>query len=238
MPNSWFQFREFRVDQASAAFKVGTDACLLGAWAPVTGVDTALDIGTGSGVIALMLAQRAEKALIHAIEPDEGSYLQATGNFKTSPWSDRLMCFHTTLQDFVLSHGSFYDLVVSNPPFFAGSTKNRDARKAAARHEENLSLDTLLSLGRKMITSRGKLAVILPFERRKDFEKLVANYGWHEQLLLYLRPTAGKVFHRFMSEVAQYKPETVIKEEMTLFRLHNHYTPEAAKLLQPFYLKL
>lgn len=237
MANSWFQFRQFRIDQARAAFKVGTDASLLGSWTPAAGASTILDIGSGTGVIALMLAQRNPHALIDAIEPDTDSYLQASENFASSPWSSRLRCFHTSLQDYAPAAGA-YDLVVSNPPFFAGSTKNPDTRKSSTRHEETLSLETLLEISHKLLGDRGQLALILPFERRKDFETTCARQGWHEQRCLRIRPTAYKPFHRFISVIATREAGHTEVSEITLFLSHNLYTPEAAELLKPFYLRL
>lgn len=237
MANSWFQFREFRIDQARAAFKVGTDAALLGSWIPVATARTILDIGCGTGVVALMLAQRNPDALVDAIEPDMDSYLQAAENFASSPWPLRLRCFHTSLQDLAPATGT-YDLIVSNPPFFAHSTKNPDTRKSSTRHEETLSLETLLALSGKLLNDHGQLALVLPFERRKDFEDICVRYGWHEHRCLNVRPTAYKPFHRFISVITRQRAAHAEVSEMTLFLSHNVYTPETTELLKPFYLKL
>ncbi len=146
-----FYFKQFTVQQDRCAMKIGTDGVLLGAWAEVTGARQVLDIGTGSGVIALMLAQRAEKALIHAVEVDEDAYGQACENVQAAPWAGRMSVFHAAIQDYVQTSGQQYDLIVSNPPFFSGGTFSASQDRNSVRHTVKLPHGDLLQAVRKLL---------------------------------------------------------------------------------------
>src|SRR5664280_2075596 len=120
--NKWFEFKQFRVEQSKAAMKVGTDGVILGAWTSVDNASRILDVGTGTGLIALMLAQRSNAA-IDAVEIDDDAYCEAKFNFEQSPWKERLKIFHSDFNAFSKEYGHQYDLIVSNPPFFIDSLK-------------------------------------------------------------------------------------------------------------------
>jgi len=140
MPNTWFRFKQFTIEQEHAAMKVGTDGVLLGAWASAPGAGSrVLDIGTGTGLIALMMAQRTKDAAVDALEIDPSSASQAKENFQNSPWKKRLRCFPSSFQDFSSQCRKQYDLIVCNPPFFSGSKKTASKSKNLARHDDSLS---------------------------------------------------------------------------------------------------
>ena len=144
--------------------KVGTDGVLLGAWAPIIQQPySILDIGTGTGIIALMLAQRSNAAQIDALEIDEKTYEQATNNFENSPWNDRLFCFHAGLDEFMEEPEDEYDLIVSNPPFYAEDYKTNDDQRDLARFQDALPFEDLIEAADLLLSENGIFAVIIPF---------------------------------------------------------------------------
>lgn len=237
MANSWFDFKQFRVEQENAAFKVGTDACLLGAWLKPKNAQHILDIGTGSGVIALMLAQKST-ALIEAIELDQLSSDQAEDNFVKSPWTERLRVSHIDLNDFVSKTNTKYDLIVCNPPFFAGSTKNIESRMSAARHEEYLSLESLLIHSYSLTNDIGQLALVMPFERLVQIEQECKKRKWFIERKLSVRPKKDREFNRVIVLLSKNKNTKMDCEELTLHTDNHTYTQEAKQLLKPYYLNL
>ncbi len=181
-----FRFRQFVVAHDRCAMRVNTDAVLLGAWCPLP--DEApepriLDIGTGSGVIALMLAQRCPAARITAIDIDEPSALQAADNFRCSPWPDRLTAQHISLQDFTPplkgGRGDSFNLILSNPPYFRNALRNPDPRRSDARHTDTLSFDDLCRCSATLLSDDGTLALILPADAEADILATAARYGLH-----------------------------------------------------------
>jgi len=162
MSNPYFRFKQFTVYHDLCAMKVGVDGVLLGAWADCRNIRYGLDVGTGSGLIALMLAQRSE-ARIHAIDIDENACKQAEINFNNSPFRDRLSVESGAFQDF--SSSRRYDLIVSNPPYFAHSLKSPDKNRSFARHNDHLPLEVLIKKSASLLAPQGKAAFIIPFDR-------------------------------------------------------------------------
>ncbi len=156
-----FKFKQFTIVHGNCPAKVGTDGVLLGAWADVLGIRTALDVGTGSGVIAVMLAQRNEKAAIKGLEIQADCCTVAAENFRNSPWAKRLSLVRSTLQDFSINERHSFDLIISNPPYFHG-TKPKTKGKQWFRHSENLPHRELLRAGDRLLSGKGRLCVILP----------------------------------------------------------------------------
>ena len=178
--NLGFQFKQFFVAHDRCAMKVGTDGVLLGAWAePAVSIQPSafriLDVGTGSGLVALMLAQRFPEAHIDAIDIDEAAVEQAAENFAASPWSDRLHAFHARLQEWQ-SH-SVPSLIVSNPPYFQNSLKNPDKGRELARHTDTLSYEELLYHSARLLSEHGRLAIILPAEAEQEIRTLAAQHS-------------------------------------------------------------
>jgi len=139
MTNKSFQFKQFGIQQDKAAMKVGTDGVLLGAWVSLASKPLSiLDIGAGTGLIALMMAQRSDAELIDAIEINDEAYEQAVENFENSDWGDRLFCYHASLQEFSDEIDDTYDLIISNPPFYTSTYKELSKERALARHAESL----------------------------------------------------------------------------------------------------
>ena len=179
-----FRFKQFYIEDSKCAMKVGTDGVLLGAWAPTNPLTTnpltrILDVGTGSGLIALMLAQRFPLAQIDAIDMDEAAVEQASNNFCSSPWTERLHAYHSPLQEWRMvngkcPNGKWYDLIVSNPPYFQNSLKNPDKGRQTARHTDTLSYAELIKHSARLLEEDGVLALILPAESEKEVRGLAA----------------------------------------------------------------
>ena len=188
MSNPFFKFQQFIVRHDRCAMKVGTDGVLLGAWAePAVSIQPSafsiLDVGTGSGLVALMLAQRFPKAHIDAIDIDKAAIEQAAENFAASPWSDRLHTFHARLQDWQIVHHTSsprtlpYSLIVSNPPYFQNSLKNPDKGRQTARHTDTLSFSELIHHSTRLLSENGILALILPAEAESEVCELAQAEG-------------------------------------------------------------
>ena len=210
MASACFRFKQFTVWHDRCAMKVGTDGVLLGAWCPVgelrslgveefrtSGVPTkVLDAGTGSGLIALMLAQRIQGAQITAIDIDAGAVEQAKYNFGVSPWSDRLECYQQALQE--LEGEGLYDLIVSNPPYFQDSLKNPDTQRAMARHTDTLSYEELLKHGARLLTKEGIIALVLPIEAEQQIITLAQSLCLYPTHITHVYPKPGKAANRLL----------------------------------------
>jgi tRNA1Val (adenine37-N6)-methyltransferase len=190
-----FNFKQFSISHANSSMKVGTDAILLGSWVDVSETETILEIGTGCGIIALMLAQRSN-AIIDAIDIDKGSIEEAASNFKNSPWPERLHAHHVSLQNFLNDSNVKYDLIVSNPPYFQNSLLPAKENLKFAKHNVTLSYNELLRSSAQLLNPNGRFVVILPQETTGHFIKLAGSslLFLHHQLITF--PTPNKVANR------------------------------------------
>ena len=184
-----FKFKHFTIDDSHCAHKVGTDGVLLGAWA--AGGNRVLDIGTGSGLIALMMAQRFAEAQVEGLEMDEASARQAAENFACSPYAARTVVRHGRLQDFVCP-AEHYDAIVCNPPFFVRSLRNPDERKAHARHEDSLPFEVLFESASRWLRSEGELSVIVPCEILEDITHKAKTFNLLPTQLILVKTTPHK----------------------------------------------
>ncbi|MFQ8827272.1 MAG: tRNA1(Val) (adenine(37)-N6)-methyltransferase [Alistipes sp.] len=188
MANDYFAFKRFTVRQPRSAMRVGTDGVLLGAWCdPAPADGRMLDVGTGTGVIALILAQRNPSARIDAVEIDEGGCLDAEGNFAASPWAGRLTLYRRPFADFAAGCPVRYDRIVSNPPYFVASLQSPDPARTAARHAESLSYADLAAGAARLLVPSGRLSVILPVETACDFAALALSEGLYRVRTLAVR---------------------------------------------------
>jgi tRNA1Val (adenine37-N6)-methyltransferase len=234
-----FQFKQFTITQDRCTMKVGTDGVLLGAWSDATGAANILDIGTGTGLIAIMLAQRATSATIHAVEIDEEACAQAAENIKTSPWADRLHAFHSSIQDFAKQSNQKYDLIVSNPPFFSGGTFSHSQDKNSVRHTIKLPHGDLLTVVRSLLAPHGKFCMILPQMEGLRFREMANNYGIYCTKLVEVVPKLGKPVERLLLQFELVNQPT---EKSQLF-IHNSdtandWSAEYRQLTGDYYLKL
>lgn len=194
MANSWFQFQQFRVQQDRCAMKISTDAVLLGSLAQNPSPSQILDIGTGTGVIALMLAQRFPEAQVTALEIDRAAATQADENFKESPFAERLKLIPSSLQEF--STDWSFDLIVSNPPYFPDHLKSSDPKRNLALHTDSLSFEALLHHASQLLTPSGQFWVILPPRQMGDFCKLAEEALLFPNSKIQIQDTTSKPVHR------------------------------------------
>ncbi len=230
-----FRFKQFSVKHDRCAHKVGTDAVLLGAWVDVTGVNRILDIGTGSAVIALMMAQRsALHTHIDAIDISTEDCEQAKENVATSPWPNKVEVKNCALQKF---ESDSYDLIVSNPPFFIDSAKPPAEERTRARHTESLPPEDLLINARRLITSQGKLCLILPITEALSFIALAKHLGWHGTRLCEFRARDTKPVERLLFQL-QLNDHEIKKESLILYEYDEEWTTDYKDLTRDFYLKI
>lgn len=239
MANNYFRFKQFKVVQDLCAMKVGTDGVLLGAWAPVNENDEyMLDIGCGSGLIALMLAQRNLKAKITGIDIDAGAALQSSLNFLNSPWPDRLRAEHLSLQQFALNCKQRYDLIVSNPPYFTNSLKAPDKARNTARHNDSLNSNELLRISSLLLKETGRICLILPVEEGELCFKTAANYNLYLRQQVKVLPKPESKVKRLILEFVK-TPCECMHSEITIESEQRHvYSEDFSMLVKDFYLKL
>ena len=236
MSNSWFQFKQFRIEQQRTALKVGTDGVLLGAWCDVSGCSTILDVGCGSGLIALMLAQRSGGS-ITAVEIDPESGLDASFNFESSPWRDRLKLHLVDFKEFQQPGPGLFDLVVSNPPFFQQSLKSADQATAIARHDCALTYRQLIIHSKRVLNVSGRLAVILPADSFWDFREEARLSGFYLRRKTEVIPKAGKAIKRVLAEFSQVAGFTAT-DELVILTETGDYSTSFQALTREFYLNL
>lgn len=235
--NSYFQFKQFRIVQERSAMKVGMDGVLVGAWANASEANRILDIGSGTGLIALMLAQKNSLARIDAIEIDRDACEEAIFNVQQSNWSNRINVFRQSFQEFAAKTDNKYDLIVSNPPFFSNGVKAPEENRAQARHADALPLDVLISGAANLLQENGRIALILPAEQLQEVEDLAKNNGLYLSRLCQIKPNPVKSDFRILVEMTN-KPTTLQEENLMIeFEKHHDYTPEYRALTRDFYLK-
>jgi tRNA1Val (adenine37-N6)-methyltransferase len=235
MANSFFSFKQFTVYQDKSIFKVGTDGVLLGAWAEVAGKKRMLDIGTGNGLVALMLAQRSESE-IFAIEPDYESFLQAIDNFRKSRWAERLQIENCSLQDYSAGDIKF-DLIVTNPPFFIDSLKNPDPLKSSARHDISLTHRDILEGAGRLLGLNGELQLILPYAEGTLFIAEAQEYEFYCNRILKIKPTPSSEIRRLLISFSRNKTKPD-ERFLTIEKGKRHeFTEDYINLTREFYLK-
>lgn len=228
-----FRFKQFSVSNVRSALKVGTDAVLLGAALTLRPEDRcALDLGTGTGVIALMAAQRGPQLHITGIDIDEASALEAAENFANSPWAERLTALHQDALNFRAEHR--FDVIFSNPPYFESSLKNPDRREATARHNDTLSLSSICRLASELLGEHGRLSLILPADTLLNLRRIAASWGLFPFRILMIHTTEKKPAKRVIVEFSRQKTE--VEEEKLVLLSSGEKTDEYINLTQEFYL--
>jgi len=231
-----FHFKQFSIEQTRTPMKVGTDGVLLGAWCTCGPVGNALDIGTGTGVISLMIAQRNPTAKITGIDPDPNAIAEARRNFLNSPWSERLEAIETKLQEF--DRMSEFDLIVSNPPFFENSLKPPSNGRTTARHTVSLAPKELVA-ATALLSKTGVLSGIYPVDTFDSFDKLMTEINFHPQRVTFVKPTPNKETHRVLFEYKEGKENIPATSELIIEQAgRHHYSDEYIELTKDFYLKM
>lgn len=233
-----FSFKKFKIDQDRCAMKIGTDGVLLGAWTTIAHSPASiLDIGSGTGVIALMLAQRSTAKVIDAIEIDSDAYEQSVENFEMSPWGDRLYCYHAGLDEFVEEVDDQYELIVCNPPFYTESVASGNLARDQARQSDFLPFHELVEGVSKLLTQDGFFTTIIPFKEKDTFIALAATVGLFPNACLSVKgnPTAAikRVLLSFSKSNKSYK-----EDELVIETDRHSYTADYVKLTKDFYLKM
>ncbi len=216
--------------------KVGTDGILLGAWADVEGASTMLDIGAGTGLIAIMLAQRAQDAQIHAVEIDEAACAQAAVNMAQSPWADRLQAIRASIQEYAKMTRRQYDLIVSNPPFFSGGTFTQSQDKTSVRHTIKLPHGDLLTSVRSLLAAKGKFCAVLPNMEGLRFQEMASTYGLFCTKMTAVKPLHDRPVERLLLQFEREEKGMEKSELVIQFEGANNWTDEFRALTGMFYL--
>ena len=236
---SVFQFKQFSVNQDQTAMKIGTDGVLLGAWTPIeNNPKSVLDIGTGTGIIALMLAQRSDAEQIDALEIDESAYEQAVENFENSPWGDRLFCFHAGLDEFVDDPEDEYDLIVSNPPFFSEEYRSENEQRDLARFQGAMPFEELVEAADLLLSENGIFSVIIPFNEEDRFIELCAEVELFPIKVTRVKGSPNTKIIRSLLAFKRYELAVLTADELVIEISRHEYTPEYISLTKDFYIKM
>lgn len=236
MANTWFQFKQFKVEQGKTAMKVGTDGVLLGAWANVNGAASILDVGTGTGLIALMVAQRNAEAAVTAIDIDSDAVDQALENVATSRWRERIAVTNADYGTFRQGELELFDLIVSNPPYFKQSLKPDQKSRAIARHDHKLPHETLIERSVDLLTPAGRLSVILPYVEGSVFIAMAAAKGLFCIRKTNVYPTPDGGIKRLLLEFSKVQQVLIENDLVVEDRGRHLYSKDYLSLTGDFYL--
>lgn len=249
MSSKPFQFKEFTIAQDRCAAKIGTDGVLLGVWTSLNNdPDSILDIGTGTGVIALILAQRSSAKIIDALELEDNAYEQAAENFENSLWADRLFCYHAHLHEFALEMDEQYDLIVCNPPFYKSTYQTENQARNQARFEDAMPFNLIVGAIMKLLSQKGIFAIILPFEEEEDIIKLCAQGNLIPSRITRVKGNIKAPIKRSLLEFRfqesscsdiENTPHTITQPTELIIEKERHvYTEQYLNLAQDFYLNM
>lgn len=230
-----FDFKQFSVHHDRTIMKVGTDGVLLGAWADVSNATRILDVGTGSGVIALMLAQRSNSEVqIDAIDISQDACEQARENIFQSPWPKKISVTHMSIQEY---DSEPYDLIISNPPFFSNSYKPPSSGRIVARHTETLTHTELLTHSKRLLQPTGRLNLVLPETEANHLKTLAENSNWFCTRKCVFRSRISKPPERVLMEL-KLEAAPINMQELTLYEIDQEWSEGYRALTKDFYLKL
>ena len=243
-----FRFKKFSVNQDRCAMKIGTDGVLLGSWCPLNNNPySVLDIGAGTGILSLMLAQRSTAEQIDAIEIDDDAYEQCVDNFENSPWGDRLFCFHAGLDEFVEEFEDEsdpselpleYDLIISNPPFYTDDYKSENLARDVARFEEALPFEDLIKAASLLLSEKGVFTVIIPYKEEEKFLRLSQESNLFPFKITRVKGSPTSEIKRSLLAFSFTQNTIPTVDELTIETARHQYTEEYIALTKDFYLKL
>jgi tRNA1Val (adenine37-N6)-methyltransferase len=236
IPKADFSFKQFSINQDKCAMKVGVEAVAFGAWCSVNSVSEALDIGSGTGILSLMLAQRNSELTVLGLEIDEHACAQANENFENSPFKERLSCIHG---DF-LNHGLTreFDLIISNPPFFKEGIRSSSGKRNLARFEDNLPLSKLVSGISSLLKPKGKCCFLLPIDRELELIDTAIKSGLYTERITKIQSTTKKPVSRVFVQFGLNAIKKCVNENLLIYADDNTYTAEFKKLTKNFYLNI
>ncbi len=230
-----FRFKQFEIAQEQTAMKVGTDGVLLGAWADLSKAKHILDVGTGTGLIALMCAQRQNDASIDAIELDPDATRQATENFNNSKWHQRLNIIQSDFNQFATNNK--YDVIISNPPYFDEQSENPDKQRNLARHTATLSLNALIKKSKKLLKENGNIQLILPADKLSQLQQIIEPESLYINKICYVKGHHKAKIKRVLVKISGSQSE--LKEQYLIIEKSRlNYTDDYIRLTRDFYLKM
>ena len=233
-----FQFKQFSIQQDRCAMKIGTDAVLLGAWCPIENHPySILDIGAGTGILALMLAQRCSAEQIDAIEIDEEAFEQCVENFESSPWNNRLFCFHAGLNEIMDEPEDEYDIIISNPPFYTEDYKTDNEQRDLARFQDALPFKDLVEAANLLLSENGIFSVIIPFKEEEKFIALARDFELYPFKITRVKGTPITDIKRSLLAFSRNKNEIAFNE-LIIETARHQYTDDFIALTKDFYLKM
>lgn len=234
-----FQFKQFSILQDRCAMKVGTDSVLLGTWCPIENNPfSVLDIGAGTGILSLMIAQRSHAEQIDALEIDEDAYEQCVENFENSPWGDRLFCFHAGLDEFMEEPEEEYDLIISNPPFYSEDYKTENSQRDLARFQDAMPFEELVEAADLLLSENGIFAVIIPYKEEEKFIDLCAKVELFPVKVTRVKGTPNTEIKRSLLAFKRYELPVLEADELVIEINRHDYTDAYIELTKDFYLKM
>lgn len=233
-----FKFKQFTIQQDKCAMKIGTDAVLLGAWTSLENNPfSILDIGAGTGILGLMLAQRSTSEIIDAIEIDEDAYEQCVDNFEASPWGDRLFCYHASLEEFIEEIEDQYDLIICNPPYYSEDYKTENKSRDLARFQDAMPFEHLIDSASQLLSENGLFSVVVPFKEEALFISLAAKYKLFPKRILHVKGNPTSEIKRSLIEFS-FSESNIATEELIIETERHQYTQDYINLTKDFYWKM
>jgi tRNA1Val (adenine37-N6)-methyltransferase len=233
-----FKFKQFTIYQDRCAMKIGTDGVLLGAWTNISNSpESILDIGSGTGIIGLMLAQRCYADTIDAIEIDEDAFEQCVENFEASPWADRLFCYHASLDEFLDEVDDKYDLIISNPPFYSEEVSSGDSARDRARQNSSLPFSLLFKGVSGLLSEKGIFALVIPYKEEKSVLQEALKLRLYPARLQRVKGHPDSEVKRSLIEF-HFKNTEVLTNELIIEKSRHEYTEDYINLTKDFYLKM
>ena len=236
--NKPFQFKQFSVNQDQCAMKIGTDGVLLGAWTSIENNPfSVLDIGAGTGILSLIIAQQSQAQVIEALEIDDLAYEQCVDNFEQSPWNDRLFCYHASLEEFAEEIEDTYDLIICNPPFYSETYKTENSQRDLARFQDAMPFEHLLESVITLLSEDGLFSVIIPFSEEDKFIDLASRVALFPKRRTRVKGTPESEVKRSLIEFSFSKTE-IITSVLIIETSRHNYTEDYINLTKDFYLKM
>ncbi|MFY0713305.1 methyltransferase [Seonamhaeicola sp. NFXS20] len=233
-----FQFKQFTVNQYKCAMKIGTDSVLLGAW---TSIDhnpfNILDIGAGTGILSLMMAQRSKAQQIEAIEIDDNAFEQCAENFENSPWNDRLFCFHASLLEYIEAVDEKFDLIICNPPFYSENYKTNDISRDLARFSDAMPMEHIIFAVISFLSQKGKFSIVLPFKEENKYIEEASLIKLFPNRILRIKGNPNSEIKRSLIEFS-FRESEIKTKELVIETERHQYTQEYIDLTKDFYLKM